>query len=103
MKGLEKLRNIGPASWRMLRRVGIEDVGTLRKTGAATAFALVRAGGETPSLNLAYALWAGLRGRDWRDISREEKARIQREIADMEELISSGGGITGTGNTTTEN
>lgn len=56
---------LGPISSRMLRSVGITTMGDLREAGAVEAFVRYRIVGEQPSLNLLWALVAGLRGAHW--------------------------------------
>lgn len=84
------VRNLGEASWRMLRAAGIPDDVALRRIGPAMAFAMVRAKGGHASLNLLWAMAAGLQGRDWRELNEEEKGRLLREVEDCAELLRSG-------------
>jgi len=88
----QNLKNIGPVSWRAFERVGIKDVATLRDMGAAAAYVLVAEAQGGVSLNLLYALAAGLSDRHWRDVGAEEKGRLNREVEDLRESRSHGAG-----------
>ncbi|NQV83458.1 MAG: TfoX/Sxy family protein [Rhodospirillales bacterium] len=81
------LRNLGPASWRMLARAGIPNTEALRKAGAVRAYISVQESGGQASLNFLYAMAAGLDGRDWRDLSALEKGRLNREVEDLLESL----------------
>ena len=75
------LRNLGPKSALMLHEAGISTVEELRVLGAAKAYARVKAmRPRGASLNLLWALAAGLEDRDWRELSSDEKARLQRSL-----------------------
>lgn len=67
----------------MLTRVGIDDVATLRRMGAAGAFVAVESAQEGVSLNLLYAIAAGLDGRHWTEITADEKGRLLREVEEL--------------------
>ena len=75
------LRNLGPKSAMMLAEAGIRTIGELRELGAVRAY--VRAKSLRPnsaSLNLLWALVAGLEDRDWRELSSDEKQLLLVEI-----------------------
>ena len=84
---MKTLRNLGPKSAAMLQRAGINNLGMLRTMGAAMAYVHVCNCQGKPSLNLLYAIAAGLSNRDWRDLSRPEKAALRMEIQDLRELL----------------
>jgi hypothetical protein len=46
------------------------------------AFRLVKQRQPTVSLNLLWAMAAGLEDRDWRELSKEEKDRLLRAVDD---------------------
>lgn len=70
------LRNLGPKSAAMLRAAGITTIAELSDAGALDAYARVRAIWSGASLNLLWALAAGLQGRDWRDLAAVEKRAL---------------------------
>ncbi len=73
---IDKLPNLGPKSAAWLAAVGIGDVAALRRLGVAEAIRRLLAGGIKPSLNLAYALHAGLDGRHWQDLQADERSAL---------------------------
>jgi len=80
---LQSLPNIGPSSWLMLERAGIPTTEAVIKLGAVRCYLAVIESGGKPSLNLLYAIAAGLEGRSWQDLNVEEKGRLNRELADL--------------------
>ena len=78
-ESIESLLNLGPASCRWLRNAGITTIDALRQIGAVAAFRIVRQAEPSASLNLLWALAAGLAGRDWRTLTDEEKERLKEE------------------------
>lgn len=81
---IEALRNLGPKSGAMLRHAGIATIGALHEAGAVGAYLRVRAVWAGTSLNLLWALSAGLRDRDWRELTAVEK----RALLDALEALS---------------
>jgi len=79
------MKNIGPVSWQAFRRAGIKDVATLKQMGAAAVFVQVEETDGRTSLNLLYALAAGLTDRHWAEVDGAEKGRLLREVEDLRE------------------
>lgn len=77
---LARLRNLGPASSRWLRDVGIVTEAQLRAIGAVGAFRLVAMAGHRPSLNLAYAIEGALRDLHWTALPEGVRRSIAEEI-----------------------
>lgn len=74
---LINLKNIGPASVRQLREVGIEDEATLRKLGAIAAYRrLKHALPREVSLVMLYALEGALRGCHWNQLPPGVKEKL---------------------------
>ncbi len=74
---LESVRNIGKASSKWLRAVGIESVSELRRAGAAEAYARIEFRfGRAVNLNLLYALATGLQGRAYNSLTAKEKGKL---------------------------
>lgn len=71
------LRNLGPKSARLLAEAGIRTIAELRLLGAAKAYRRVKG---RASLNLLWAMAAGLEDRDWRTITEPEKASLLAEV-----------------------
>lgn len=76
---IESLRNLGPQSGQWLRAVGVTTIRELERLGPVVAFRLVRQREPKASLNLLWALAAGLAGQDWRALSAAEKQRLRQE------------------------
>ena len=76
---IEALRNLGPASAAWLRAAGISTIHDLRRVGAVFAFRRVKQITPQASQNLLWALAAGLRDIDWRDLTEKEKGKLRAE------------------------
>jgi hypothetical protein len=78
---LRDLPNIGPALCRRLAQIGIADEAALATVGAAEAYRLLCAhrGARLPVCYYLYSLHGALTGRDWRELSEDEKCRLQHE------------------------
>jgi DNA transformation protein and related proteins len=75
---LIRLKNIGPASVRQLRDVGIESAAELRKLGALAAYRrLKHAFPREVSLVMLYALEGALRGCHWNHLPPGVKEKLQ--------------------------
>lgn len=72
-----RLRNLGPRSALMLAEAGIRTIAELRLLGPAKAYKRVE---QKASLNLLWAIAAGLEGRDWRQLNEAEKASLLAEV-----------------------
>ena len=79
---IESLRNLGPRSGQWLRGVGISTIAELERLGPVVAYRLVKQRRPKASLNLLWALAAGLRGIDWRELPEARKKRLRQEAAD---------------------
>jgi len=77
---LESLPNLGPKSPEWLRNAGITTVGELKNLGPSVAFQMVKAQESRVSLNLLWALAAGLKGHDWRELTDAQKARLRKDV-----------------------
>jgi hypothetical protein len=79
---IENLKNLGSTSSAWLREVGIATTADLERLGPALAYRLVKQSHPKASLNLLWALAAGLKGLDWRDLSEQERDRLRKEVSD---------------------
>ena len=79
---IENLRNLGPASAAWLREVGVTTVGELERMGVVVTYRLVKQRQPKVTLNLLWALAAGLADRDWRDLTDQQKERLRRHVED---------------------
>ena len=76
---IESLRNLGPKSGQWLREAGITTIAELERLGPVVAFRLVKQHEPKASLNLLWAMAAGLKGKDWRELSEASKKRLRKE------------------------
>jgi hypothetical protein len=75
------LRNLGPKSALMLGAAGIRTLDELAELGAVKAYVRVKAlYPKKASLNLLWALAAGLEDRDWRELTEDEKASLRADV-----------------------
>lgn len=72
-----RLRNLGPKSARLLAEAGIGTIAELRLIGAAKAYRRVQ---DKASLNLLWAIAAGLEDRDWRSLTQNEKESLLAQV-----------------------
>jgi DNA transformation protein len=77
---LAELKNLGPTRRTWLMEAGIRSLSDLRRLGAVAAFRLVQRKRPECGLDLLWALAAGLEGRDWRELSTEEKALLLEDL-----------------------
>lgn len=73
---IAELNGLGPKSQEMLARAGITSVGQLRRLGSVAAFAKARAANPGVSLNLLWALEAGLTGQPWQQVARQHRTSL---------------------------
>lgn len=76
---VENLRNLGPKSSQWLREAGITSIAELERLGPVVAYRLVKQRPPKASLNLLWALAAGLMKQDWRELSEITKERLRKE------------------------
>jgi DNA transformation protein and related proteins len=77
---IHNLLNLGPTSVAWLRDVGIATIADLEAYGPVAAYRLVKRKQPSASLNLLWALAAGLQGKDWRKLTDKEKRLLQDEL-----------------------
>jgi DNA transformation protein and related proteins len=76
---IESLPNLGPKSGEWLRDAGIATIADLKQLGPVVAYRLVKQHQPKTSLNLLWALAAGLTGKDWRELTEATKMRLRKE------------------------
>ena len=83
-KPVSALRNLGPKSAMMLTEAGIVTLDELKELGAVKAYVRVKSlRPKFASLNLLWALAAGLEDRDWRHITAQEKELLLAEVSKL--------------------
>jgi hypothetical protein len=81
-KPIDLMRNLGPKSRACLEEIGIGDEETLRELGPVEAYARLRFRfGNQVTRNMLHGLAAALIGIDWRQLSPEHKAELDRAVA----------------------
>lgn len=79
---IENLRNLGPTSAAWLREVSIGTIDQLQRFGPVAAFHRVKQQQPSASLNLLWAMAAGLAGKDWRELTPVEMEQLKQELAE---------------------
>jgi DNA transformation protein len=75
------LRNLGAKSARILAEAGIRTIAELRMLGPVKAYQRAKAlKPRLVSLNLLWAIAAGLQDRDWRELTPKEKDSLLAQI-----------------------
>ena len=80
---IESLLNLGPKSGQWLREAGITTIAELERLGPVVAFRLVKQHQPKASLNLLWALAAGLKGKNWRELTEATKGRLRKEAEEQ--------------------
>ncbi|MFN0192310.1 MAG: TfoX/Sxy family DNA transformation protein [Aestuariivirga sp.] len=80
-RAISTLRNLGPKSAMVLMQCGVRTIDELKELGAVKAFVRARAlRPKKVSLNLLWAIAAGLEDRDWRKLTQTEKSKLIGEV-----------------------
>jgi DNA transformation protein len=78
------LRNLGTKSAMLLAEAGIRTITELRMLGPVKAYQRAKAlKPSSVSLNLLWAIAAGLEDRDWRDLTPKEKDSLLAQIRSL--------------------
>ena len=77
---IENLRNLGATSAAWLRDIGVFTRADLERLGPVLAYRLVKQRQPNASLNLLWAMAAGLSHRDWRELTDDEKEELLAEV-----------------------
>lgn len=77
---IENLRNLGALSAAWLREAGVRTIDDLKRIGPVAAYRLVESRSADVTLNLLWALAAGLENRDWRELTEQEKSALRVEL-----------------------
>ena len=76
---IESLVNLGRKSGQWLRDAGITTIAELERLGPVVACRLVKQHQPKASLNLLWAMAAGLEGKDWRELTEATKSQLRKE------------------------
>lgn len=89
---IEKARNLGPASGKLLRQVGVENLEQLRREGWEVVFdRLVRKFPESLNLNMAMALLGAIEDCDWRVLPPVLKREARAFVNNLRQELGGGG------------
>ena len=80
---IESLRNLGPKSSQWLRDAGINTIAELEQLGPVAAYRLVKERQPKVSLNLLWAIAAGLKEKDWRELPEATKQRLRKKAEEV--------------------
>jgi len=72
-----------PQSSQWLRDAGITTIADLEQIGPVAAYQLVKQRQPKASLNLLWALEAGLKGQDWRELPESTKQKLRKEAEEV--------------------
>lgn len=81
---ISRMRNLGPASEKLLAEIGIHDSEALRDIGAIEAFRRLRLAGHEPNLALLYTLHGALSDQAWDRLPTDEKESLKLQAARIE-------------------
>ena len=76
----DNLPNLGKTSAAWLREAGIPTIHELDRLGPVASYRLVKQRRPSASLNLLWALAAGLLGEDWRELTENQKQQLLSEL-----------------------
>ena len=84
---MQRLRNLGPKSTRMLHSVGIETVEDLQALGSIAAYLRVKSQYPSASLNLLWAIEGALSDSDWKAVASNERMRLLMALDDYKNRV----------------
>jgi len=79
---IKDLRNIGPSSTKMLADIDVHTAGDVRTLGIPLVMHILRQRGIMVSMNLAYALHAGLEDFHWLELDTAQKESIRESCSE---------------------
>jgi len=77
---LRDLRNLGPASERMLLAAGVDTPDELDRLGSVEAYRRAIAAGGHSSLNFLWSIEAALLDVDWRELPPDRKSMLRDQV-----------------------
>ena len=78
---LERIKNLGPESAKMLADVGIRTLEDIREFGSVNTYTLLKERGYHISLVMVYALEGAIRDVHWNALPDQVKEGLKRDIA----------------------
>lgn len=83
---IAQLRNLGPASARMLASIGVTTRGDLERVGPVLAYRALKDTHAGVSLNLLYAMHGTLTDQRWDRLPAAARARLQHEANEAQQV-----------------
>jgi DNA transformation protein len=80
---ISELKNLGPKSEEWLNSIGIRTWTDIERVGSIEIYRLLKDKGVPVSLNLVYAIKAGLMGINWTILPAGVKAELKREVRNV--------------------
>ena len=74
------LKNLGPASAKMLEDAEIRSLDDLRDLGPVVSFLAVRQIGHRPSLNLLWSIYGAIHDIHWMAVTEQQKLELTDEL-----------------------
>lgn len=71
---ISDMRNLGPASEKMLKKIGITESEQLKELGPDKAFIMLEDKGLKPHTSFLYALIGACTDRSWNDVVKDFRA-----------------------------
>ena len=81
---IASLQNLGPRSAEMLATAGIHTREQLAALGPAAAYLAAKQADSGVSLNLLWAIAAGMENSHWTDLSQQRKAELRTQVEALE-------------------
>ena len=81
---IEQLPGLGQKSAVFLNSVGIDSIETLRDLGPVFVYATAKRKNPGVTLNLLWAMAAGLQNRNWKSLTDEEKEDLKQELEELQ-------------------
>lgn len=80
MTDIQRIKNLGPVCEELLREIGIKTAEEVAELGAVDVYVkLKRAFPRRVNLLFLYAIWTGLQGKQFNDISPKQKEELKAE------------------------
>lgn len=83
---ITELRNLGPASARMLETIGIRTRADLERVGPVLAYRALKDMRPNVSLNLLWAMHGAMTNQRWDRLSDEVREQLTRELDEAMQL-----------------
>lgn len=83
---INRLRNLGPASARMLESIGIVNRADLERVGPVLVYRALKDIRSDVSMNLLWAMHGALTGERWDQLPKETRERLKLEVEEAMQI-----------------